>query len=142
MVDKNSTFFIFILGVIFSALGLGLLLQNLTFVFNAQKGIGHLESVIHHPVRNATRSLDFYNLSIKYLQPPLNKVVQATANNNTLWDASGTVTFLYNPNNTDEVKIPGFINLFAERLMFFVLGLSLFWGWFQMKRAKKNSDND
>lgn len=116
------------------------LLQALYFEHTAQTGVGLVESVFdkHRKGGKFSSGSDVYNLKIKYEQPPLNQVVSAIAGGKTMWSADETVTFLYNPHNPGEIKLPGFFKLYVKNWIWLISGILLFIWWLIVKTRKVN----
>src|ERR1700677_2909761 len=107
------------------------LLQNLYFERIAKTGVGRIESVLdkHSKGGKFSSRSDLYDLKIKYQQPPLDKVVSATAANPSMWSADQMVTFLYNPHQPDEIKLSGFLKLYIKNWIWLIAGTLIFIWW-------------
>jgi hypothetical protein len=111
------------------------LLQALYFERSAQTGVGVVESVSdqHHKGGKFSSRSDVYDLKIKYQQPPLDQTVNATAGSQSMWSADEGITFLYNPKNPGEIKLPGFLKHYIKNEIWLISGILIFIWWFLVK---------
>jgi hypothetical protein len=136
-IQNISTLWIFFAVILIVSGGFPLL-QDLYFEHTAQTGVGRIENVLdkHSKGGKFSSGSDVYGLKIKYQQPPLDKVVGATAEDKTLWSTDETVTFLYNPHNPDEIKLPGFLKLYIKNWIWLIVGTLIFIWWFIVKTRR------
>jgi hypothetical protein len=119
---------------------------NLYDEFTSKTGIGHIESSVFEHIPGTGRNNlgnDVYHLRIRYVQPPLNRVTNFTADFGVMpMSDDKMVTFLYDPNDpSDIISISGFWALYGHFFMIFVYALGALGAWRMIKPKKKTTSD-
>jgi hypothetical protein len=119
------------------------ILFNIYLECTLKTGVGHIESSVYEYIPGTGRGSlgqDVYHLQVKYVQPPLNRVVSVTADSSAMpTDKSKMVTFLYDPNDPVDITLSGFFTLFGRHFIVFVYAFGAFGAWWTIKPRKKKA---
>ncbi len=120
------------IGFCFVVFGLIRILNTFEFQNNAQTGLGHIEKINFSHKENSTDGTGHtFFLRVKYVTPALNvtaiDIPYYSFSNTPFWGPDQMVTFLFNPQNPSEMKLPGFEQLYMWDTYWLFFGLCLLW---------------